>query len=360
MKNMQQKFQKKENYSLKNEIDILDELKKYNNPYIVKFVEHGVGDIIRNDREDRKREYAILEHASKGCLFDYIFCRDSGLGELKSKIFFSKILEGFKCCHEHNICHRDIKLENILLDNAFTPKINDFGFACKVENNNKLTDYLGTEIYRPPEIGGKNGYDGFKADIFYLASSLIILTTGLAAFKSPKKNDRAFNKIRRGKYDDFWKIFEQKLPEGETLSEDFKNLFNKMISCKPDERPSIDDILADPWFKEVKDMKKNEPNKLKELEDEITAIFSSLTDKVEKCSQLELEDENKKSETASYNTRGIQYDNKEKFFCNNILNNFISISPFPFFININLLYIVFYFLYDTITTQLPLLCRMWS
>ena len=317
------KVPKRENYPLTDEIAILNELKKYNNPYIVKIVESGVGDIIRNDRKDRIRQYAILEHASNGCLFDYIYCRKSGLGELKSKIFFSKILEGFKCCHEHNICHRDIKLENILLDISFTPKINDFGFASKIQNNSKLKQSLGTKEYKPPEMDGKNKYDGFKVDIFCLASSLLILTTGLPAFKKPKKSDGSFNLIFNEKYDNFWEIFESNLPEGITLSKEFKNLFNKMISCKPEERPSIDDILADPWFKEVEDMKKNDQNKLKELEDEITAIFSSLTKDVQKCSEAELESENFKSEKASYNTRGIQYDNIEKIFGNNMKPKYV-------------------------------------
>ena len=122
----------------------------------------------------------------------------------------------------------------------------------------------------------KNGYDGFKADIFCLASSLIILTTGCSAFQMPIKNDTAFSKILDGDYDQFWQIFDQKLLSiGMTLSKEFKNLFNKMISCKPDERPSIKEILKDPWFQEIKDMKKNDKKKLEELEDEIKAIFSS-------------------------------------------------------------------------------------
>ena len=62
------KVPKRENYPLTDEIAILNELKGYNNPYIVKIVESGVGDIIRNDRKDRIRQYAILEHASNGCI----------------------------------------------------------------------------------------------------------------------------------------------------------------------------------------------------------------------------------------------------------------------------------------------------
>ena len=62
-------------------------------------------------------------------IFLIIFIKGSGFGELYSKVIFSKIVEGVKCIHDHNICNRDLKLENILLNADFCPKICDFGFA---------------------------------------------------------------------------------------------------------------------------------------------------------------------------------------------------------------------------------------
>ena len=259
-----------------NEIKILNELKKYNNPFIINIIDSGEGDIIRNNRETKKRKYCILEYAPNGNVFDYIYCKRSGLGELHTKIIFKSILEAVRFCHEHNICHRDIKLENILLDKDFIPKINDFGFACKTTT--KLTNKCGTDGYLPPEINGTKKYDGFKADIFCLASSLMILTTGIPGFESPIKTDKYFEKIMKREYNTYWALFDPHAQRmGITLSKQFKDLYFKMICYKPDKRPNIDEILADPWFQEIEDMKINNKEKLDELEQEIREIFINLS-----------------------------------------------------------------------------------
>ena len=307
------KVPKREDDCLSNEINILKELKQYNNPYIVKIIDSGEGDIIRKERKIRKRKYAILEQASNGCLFDYIFSKESGLGELKSKILFLKILDGIKCCHDHNICHRDIKLENILLDKDFIPKINDFGFACKTTT--KLTNKCGTDGYLPPEINGTKKYDGFKADIFCLASSLMVLTTGIPGFEYPVKTDKYFHKIMKREYNTYWALFDPQAQRmGITLSKQFKDLYFKMICYKPEKRPNINEILADPWFQEIEDMKKNNKEKLDELEQEIREIFINLTEKVKNNSKRQLEKKNIESMNAPYNTRGIQNDKVKDVF----------------------------------------------
>ena len=256
---------KKKSDSVTNEINILQELKEYQNPYIIEILDSGEGDIVRNHRDTKKMKYFVLEHAPNGNIFDYIYAKKSGLGEQLSKILFQQILYGVQCCHKHNICHRDIKLENILLNDKYIPKICDFGLACL--NTKSLTRNCGTDNYKPPEINGTNIYDGIKVDIFYLASTLMILTTGLPGFILPN-----------------------------TLSKEFKDLYFKMISIKPKKRPNIDEILEDPWFKEIDDMKINEQEKFEELNNKISEIFCSLSDMVKNNNQKLMEVNEQKSE----------------------------------------------------------------
>ena len=86
-------------------------------------------------------------------------------------MIFSKILRGVLSCHKEGICHRDIKLDNILLDENFNPKICDFGFGTF--NTGKLNEFLGSPKYASPEILGGIPYDGFKSDIFSLGVLLL-------------------------------------------------------------------------------------------------------------------------------------------------------------------------------------------
>ena len=159
---------KEETSKIEIEIEILNILKTNNIPYTVKIIYSGEGEIIRKNKEPKKRKYFISEFCPYGNLFDYINFKPSGFGELNSKIIFSKILKGIKFCHELNICHRDIKSENILLDENYNPKIIGFNYATKNSINLKDGIDINNLEYKPPEISEEKEYDGKKADIFNL------------------------------------------------------------------------------------------------------------------------------------------------------------------------------------------------
>ena len=93
-----------------------------------------------------------------------------------------------------------------------------------------------------------------------------------------------------------------------------------MISIKPEKRPNIQEILNDPWFKEIDDMKKNNQEQFVKLENEISEIFCSLRENVKNSNKKEIEADNKKSESASYNNRSIS---DESIFSPNIVPKYI-------------------------------------
>ena len=115
------KVLKKSSELFDKEIQILTELKNQgnDNKYIVNIVDSGEGLIIRKNRPQLTRQYLVLEYASKGELFNYIYAAKSGLNELYSKVIFAKILKGLQACHNAGICHRDLKMQNILVDENF-------------------------------------------------------------------------------------------------------------------------------------------------------------------------------------------------------------------------------------------------
>ena len=297
----------KENDSMNNEINILKELKEYNNPYIINLIDSGEGEIIRINREPKKRKYCILEYAPNGNIFDYIYCKHSGLGELHSKIIFQKIMKGISFIHEHNICHRDIKLDNILFDENFSPKICDFGFAC--ENTENLNINLGTSGYKPPEVGRSKPYDGCKVDIFCLGVSLIRLVIGTSAFGKATRNDQKYHMIMQKKYKEYWEIVESQNNDLK-LSEEFKDLYIKMILYNPQLRLTAKEVLEHPWFKEINEM---DETLKKDLESKIKEEFIKLIPLVKENSLKEMNAADKISERALYNVRSYR-DEEESYF----------------------------------------------
>ena len=306
-KNYVAKVSKQDNDSMNNEINILKELKEYNNPYITNLIDSGEGEIIRINREPKKRKYCILEYAPNGNIFDYIYCKHSGLGELHSKIIFQKIMKGISFIHEHNICHRDIKLDNILFDENFSPKICDFGFAC--ENTENLNINLGTSGYKPPEVGRSKPYDGCKVDIFCLGVSLIRLVIGTSAFGKATRNDQKYHMIMQKKYKEYWEIVESQNNDLK-LSEEFKDLYIKMILYNPQLRLTAKEVLEHPWFKEINEM---DETLKKDLESKIKEEFIKLIPLVKENSLKEMNAADKISERALYNVRSYR-DEEESYF----------------------------------------------
>ena len=139
-----------------NEVRCMNILKQGNNPYILDIIDSGECKITRKERNNGlplTKKYIVLEHAPNRELADFIIFAQKCLGEDKSKALFYKIVNGVESLHKKGICHRDIKLENILLDEKFNPKLADFGNA--IENANNLNTFLGTLPYAAPEVVDK-------------------------------------------------------------------------------------------------------------------------------------------------------------------------------------------------------------
>ena len=233
------------------EIEILQKVSILKNPYIINLIHYGEGPVKKSSKPETNNQYMVLDYASKGELFDYIYCSEKGLDEKHAKLIFHKILKGLQAIHNSGICHRDLKMQNILVDDNFNPKICDFGFGAKIigeDGSGRLNEFIGTPNYAAPEIYLHRPYDGVKVDIFSMGVVLLNLVTCRMGFVQATRLDKYYRCIMAKKYNMYWNLVSDMIGN---VSEDLKNLYIKMVTFTPEQRPSIDDIFQDPWMKEV-------------------------------------------------------------------------------------------------------------
>ena len=238
-----------------NLINIMNNLNALNHPNIIHLISQGNGPIVLNNHPQVNKLYIVYENITHSDLFDYISVQT--FTERHAKVIFKKILEGVRAMHNANICHRDLKPGNILLDDNYNPKITGICLSCI--NMNNLQVYSGTKTYWAPEVLERKLYDGIKADIFSLGQLLINLVTGKFGFGSPSKTDRYYRLIIEQKLDHYWHELQR---NNIVLSQVFKDLFIRMVDPNPDNRPSIDEILNSPWMQEINNLNQAQMNAL--------------------------------------------------------------------------------------------------
>ena len=234
-------------------IDIFTKISLMNpySPYIIRCFFQKKGKITKNNQLIKNRNYFIFEYAPKGDLWKIINLGGT-FEEKYAKIIFQKILYGVQALHNSGIYHLDLKLENIVLDNNYNPKICDFGLATT--NTGILTYKVGTEKYQPPQMNENPiKYTGEKADIFSLGCLLFGLVANQPSFDRAEKYDEKYKYIINNKQKIFLKKLGAKNKKVNSLKPEFINLYIKMISYEEKDRPTIEEILKDEWFNEIKE-----------------------------------------------------------------------------------------------------------
>ena len=220
--------------NVRNEIEIL---KKLSHPNIVKIYE--IFDI-------REYYFQINEYCKFSDLYNYFKFH---LSEKQICIILYQILSGILYLHENNIVHRDIKLENILVDHIekdlstsepyFFIKIADFGSSKYFVKEKKESQIIGTCYYIAPEVI-KEKYNE-KCDIWSAGIVLYMLITKKAPFEG---NDpqKIFDKITNEEYNKH----SRKLLDS---SEEVRDLLDKLLEKNYEKRLSAREALDHPWFK---------------------------------------------------------------------------------------------------------------
>ena len=160
----------------------------------------GSGSVIRmfDVIDTASKVYIIMEYAPCGSLLDYVRGRKR-IGEAEARKFLYQTLAGLKFCHTNNIIHRDMKLENLLLDEDLNIKIIDFGLSAIVVPGKRLRVHCGSPSYAAPEIVSRRDYDGPPVDVWSLGVVLFAMTAGYLPFHARNNDKRELcNKIVKG------------------------------------------------------------------------------------------------------------------------------------------------------------------
>ncbi|CRG93885.1 SNF1-related protein kinase catalytic subunit alpha, putative [Plasmodium gallinaceum] len=175
-----------------------------------------------------------FEYVENGELFDYVVHK-LRLKELEAKKFFYEIVCGVEYLHDNYICHRDLKLENILLDRNYNIKIVDFGLSNFMKNDFLKTS-CGSPNYASPEVISGKTYLGCEIDVWSLGVILFAMLCGFLPFDDEDIHD-LFEKIRNG-------IFS--IPGH--VSYYAKDLIKKILIVDPSKRITLNQIKKHPWF----------------------------------------------------------------------------------------------------------------
>jgi len=138
---------------LNTEVKSLRALKHPNIVNLLDFSDHGKI-ISSKDNTEKQVIYMVLELVPNGELFDYVQLTGKFSAPI-CRLYFKELCDVVGYLHSNNICHRDLKLENLMLDGQFRLKLLDFGFSTLVtgkDGSGLLSSYLGTELYMAPEI----------------------------------------------------------------------------------------------------------------------------------------------------------------------------------------------------------------
>jgi serine/threonine protein kinase len=226
----------------------IETLSKINSQGVISIYRGGRGLKKKPDGRTKMVDFIVLEYAMNGELLDYILFTGQGFGEKMGRVIFKQIISGIEGCHRTGIVHRDLKLENLLVDEFFKIKIADFGFATII--NKYKSGYLitqkGTKKYAAPEILAGQPYIGTCVDVFSAGVILFILVTGASpVLANADYSDPCYKYIMKNNYDQFWNYFEGSVIN---TSEEFKSLINLMIAFDPVQRPTTLEIINHPWM----------------------------------------------------------------------------------------------------------------
>uniref|UniRef100_A0A6T6C1L9 non-specific serine/threonine protein kinase n=1 Tax=Compsopogon caeruleus TaxID=31354 RepID=A0A6T6C1L9_9RHOD len=219
---------------VKSEIEILRAL---NHPNIV-----HIHRVIRST----KNLYIIMDKLTGGDLFDKVISFPSSrLDENTARSYSKQLADALLFLHKHGVYHRDVKPENVLLDQFGGLKLADLGM-CATAFPDKLAlpkvepllhDRVGTSSYIAPEVLRGQPYLGSLADVWSFGIVIFVMVKGRFPFSS-KNYDAIYRRI----------LARTPVDIGAEFSAELRDLVRAMLLPDPNQRITMTEVVEHPWL----------------------------------------------------------------------------------------------------------------
>jgi len=192
--------------------------------------------------------YLVFEYVDGADLFSLMEERNfQPLSETEAKKYLRYIVDSLIYVHSQRVAHRDIKLDNILLDSKGIPKLIDFGLASMDEEEDKgCKSFVGSPEYVAPEIIQRKPYSGYKADVYSLGMVLYCMLFGQFPFIPEKRFEMIINGEEHPPLE--WADQLVRFPGCCFVGRIAKDLLSKMLEVDPDKRISMEQIAKHKWM----------------------------------------------------------------------------------------------------------------
>ncbi|KAJ2769316.1 hypothetical protein IWQ56_002602 [Coemansia nantahalensis] len=177
----------------------------------------------------------VMEHNSGGELLHHIRKRGR-LHESEARGLFRQIVSAVDYMHQNCVIHRDLKMENVMMDRDNRVRLIDFGFANTFEWDKQLDTFCGSPFYAAPEMVNGIKYTGPEVDIWSMGVILFFMLCGRTPFEGECLKE-IYDKISRGRFE---------VPQ--QRSWEAQDLLRRILTVDPRSRISMKGIIDHPWL----------------------------------------------------------------------------------------------------------------
>ncbi|XP_062919029.1 phosphorylase b kinase gamma catalytic chain, liver/testis isoform-like [Mobula hypostoma] len=188
--------------------------------------------------------FLVFDLMKQGELFDYL-TKKVTLKERETRVMMQELLQAVEYLHSRHVVHRDVKAENILLDDGLHIRLSDFGFSCLLRPGQRLRELCGTPSYLAPELlkcsmdETHPGY-GMEVDMWACGVVMYTVVSGSPPFWHRKQLTMMRN-IMEGRY-------QMNSSEWQDRSHTIKDLIFRMLTVDPSLRITAEQALSHPFF----------------------------------------------------------------------------------------------------------------